>query len=91
MRAVRSSFVPVEGLAVDGAFEGLEEDDGEELAVGEALQPDVEEQPEVALVGGMAALQRESDRGGDEVDDHEGGKVDQQLYEFAGEAERGWK
>ena len=36
-------FVPVEGFAVDGSLEGLEEDDGEDLAVGEALDPDVDE------------------------------------------------
>src|SRR5271157_2551790 len=57
-------LVPVEGLAVDGADEGLEEDDGEDLPVGEALQPDVKEEPAVALVGGVAALQREGGRGG---------------------------
>ena len=30
-------LVPVEGLAVDGAFEGFEEHDREKLAIGEAL------------------------------------------------------
>ena len=74
-------LVPVEGLAVDGALEGLEEHDGEDLAVGEALQPDVEEQPAVALVGGMAALQAEGDRRGDEVDEQEAEEVGQQLFE----------
>ena len=55
-------LVPVEGLAVDGALERLEQHDREDLAVGEALQPDVEEQPAVALVGGMTALQAEGHR-----------------------------
>jgi hypothetical protein len=55
------NLVPVERLAVDGALQRLEEDDGKELPVGEALQPDVEEQPAVALVGGVFALQRERD------------------------------
>ena len=57
--AVRCDLVPVEGLAVDGALEGLEENDREDLAIGEALQPDVEEQPAIAFVGGMTALQAE--------------------------------
>src|SRR5580692_5795328 len=35
-------LVPVEGLAVNGALEGLGQHDGEDLAVGEALQPDME-------------------------------------------------
>ena len=73
-------LVPVEGLAVDGALERLEEHDGEDLAVGEALQPDVEEQPAVAFVGGMAALQAEGDRRGDEVDEQEAEEVGQQLF-----------
>ena len=77
-------LVPVEGLAVDGALEGLEEHDGKHLAVGEALQPDVEEQPAVAFVGGMAALQAEGDRRGDEVDEQEAEEVDQQLFEAGG-------
>jgi len=55
-------FFPVEGLAVDGALDGSEEDEGEKLSVGEALEPYVEEEPAVALVGGMAALELEGDR-----------------------------
>ena len=73
-------FVPVEGLAVDGALERLEQHDGEKLAVGEALQPDVEEQPAVALVGGVTPLQAEGHRGGDEVDEQEAKEVDHQLF-----------
>ena len=73
-------LVPVEGLAVDGALEGLEEHDGEDLAVGEALQPDVEEQPAVALVGGWRRSRLEGDRRGDEVDEQEAEEVDQQLF-----------
>ena len=42
-------LVPVEGLAVDGAEKRFEEDDREYLAVGKALQPNVEQKPAVAL------------------------------------------
>ena len=77
-------FIPAEGLAVDSALEGLEEDDGEELAVGKALQPDVEEEPAIAFVGWVAALEREGRRGGDKVDDHEGEEVESQLVEIVG-------
>jgi len=61
--------------------ERLEEHDGEDLAVGEALNPDVAEQPCVAAAGRMPALQREGQRGGDEVDDEEGKEEGQQLLE----------
>src|SRR5208282_4057437 len=57
-----------------------EQYDGKDLAVGEALQPDVEEQPAVALVGRMAALQAEGDRRGNEVDEQEGSEVSQKLF-----------
>ena len=77
-------LVPGEGLAVDGALQGLEEDDGENLAVGEALDPDVEEEPSVALVGGVAALQREGQRGGNEVEKQEAHKEDKQLFKAGG-------
>lgn len=59
-RAVK--LVPVEGFAVDGAFDRLEEDDREDLAVGEALDPDVEEKPAVAFAGGVLAFEREGKR-----------------------------
>ena len=62
-------LVPGEGFAVDGALDGAEEDDGEELAVAEALDPDVEEQPGVALAGGVFAFEGEGEGGGEEVDD----------------------
>jgi hypothetical protein len=32
-------FVPGEGTALDGALQGAEQDDGKDLAIGEALQP----------------------------------------------------
>src|SRR5215469_5287210 len=61
-------LVPVEGLAVDGAFDGLEQDNGEKLAVGESLDPDVEEEPAIAFAGRMLALEGEGECGGGEVD-----------------------
>ena len=61
-------LVPVEGLAVDGALDGLEQDNGEKLAVGEALDPDVEEQPAIAFACRMLALEGERERGRGEVD-----------------------
>ena len=78
--AVRSILSQLKGLPSMARLSGFEEDDGEELAVGEALQPDVEEEPAVALVGGMAALEREGDRGGDEVDDEEAEEVDDAAF-----------
>src|ERR1700733_14440437 len=74
-------LVPVEGLAVDGALERFEEHDGEYLAVGKALQPDMEEQPAVAFVGGVTTLERECRRRGDEVDDEETEEVNHELFE----------
>ncbi len=65
-------FVPVEGFAVDGAFHGLEEDIAEELAVSEALYPDVDQEPGVAFAGGVFALEEEGEGGGGEVDEQEG-------------------
>jgi len=77
-------FVPVEGFAVDGPLDGLEEDDGEDLAVGEALDPDVDEEPGVAFAGGMFALEREGEGRGEEVDDEKGGEEEEQLVEAVG-------
>ena len=77
-------FVPVEGFAVDGSLEGLEEDDGEDLAVGEALDPDVDQEPGVAAAGGVFAFEREGQRRGEEVDDEEGGEEEEQLVEAVG-------
>ena len=70
----------------------LKQDDGEELAVGEALDPDVEEQPGVAFAGGVFALEREGEGGGGEVDDEEGEEEGEQLVELSAElAVSGWK
>jgi len=54
-------FVPVEGLAIDGTQQGFGQNKGEDLAVGKALQPDMEEQPAISLAGGVTALETEGD------------------------------
>ena len=65
-------------------FKGLEEDDGEDLAVGEALNPDVDEEPEVALAGGVFALEREGESRGGEVNEEEREEEGEQLVEAGG-------
>ena len=70
-RGCALELVPIEGLTVDGALDGFEQDDREELPVGEPLNPDVEEQPAIALAGRMLALEREGQGGGGEVDRQE--------------------
>lgn len=77
-------FVPVEGFAVDGALESLEQNNREQLAVGKSLQPYVPEQPAVSLVGGMPAFQAEGHRRSDEIDQQEAEKVDQKLVKVGG-------
>ncbi len=77
-------FVPVEGLAVDGSFDGFEENQGEELAVGEALDPDVDEEPGVSAAGGVFALEGEGEGGGEEVDYEEGEEEEEELVEALG-------
>src|ERR1017187_8340404 len=81
---VAPQLVPGEVLAIDGAAQGFDEHEGEELAVGEALQPDVSEEPPVAAVASVAALQGEGDDGGDEVDEQEHEEEQQQLIEAGG-------
>ena len=49
-------LVPVEGLAVDGTLYRLEQDNREKLAVSEALDPDVEEQPAIAYSVALPAV-----------------------------------
>src|ERR1035437_10932154 len=60
------NLVPVEGLSIDSTLERLEQHDGEDLAIGKALQPDMEQQPDIALVCGVAAFQREVNRRSEE-------------------------
>ncbi len=77
-------LVPAKGFAIDGALDGAEEDPGEELAVGEALDPDVDEQPGIAFTGGVFALEGEGEGGGGEVDEEEGTEEDEELDEVGG-------
>src|SRR5689334_5640804 len=88
---MRGAFelVPGEGLAFESALESAEEDDAEELAVSEPLQPDVEQQEHVFPLVGAAALQRKGNRRGHEVDDQEHEEEDQQLVKTAGVGRRG--
>lgn len=77
-------FIPAERFAVDSSLDGLEEHDGEDLAVSKALDPDVDQEPGVAAAGGVFAFEREGQRRGEEVDDEEGGEEEQQLMEAGG-------
>src|SRR5271157_2051190 len=51
-------FVPGESAAFHRALEGLNQHDGKQLPVSEALQPDVSQQQEVAFSAGLLPLQR---------------------------------
>ena len=47
-------LVPGEAAAFQGTLEGLQKDDRKQLAIGEALQPDLAEKPNVlASIGGL--------------------------------------
>ena len=59
--AVRSSLSQLKGLPSMARLRVLASTMREDLAIGEALQPDVEEEPSVAFVGGVAALEAEGD------------------------------
>src|SRR5690348_13966911 len=65
-------LVPGEGAAFDGALQRFQQHDREKLAIGEALQPDLAEQPQVFAMLGRATLEGEGDGGSDEVNDKEG-------------------
>lgn len=77
-------FVPGEFLALDGSFDGLKQDDRKDLPVGETLQPNLTEKPSVFAGFGLATLESERNRGGDEIDDQKDAKEDNK----AGEAGR---
>src|SRR3984957_20908477 len=74
-------LVPVERPSVNGPLHGLEKHQRKQLAISKALQPDVEQQPAVALVSGMPPLQAEGQGRSNEVDNQEGEKEGQQLLE----------
>lgn len=85
-RHLRRTFelVPIERFAVDRALQGLEEHDGEDLAVAEALNPYVDQQPRVAAAGRVFALECEGQRRREKVDDEEGGEEGEQFVEAVG-------
>src|ERR1039458_10673001 len=74
-------LVPGKAAAFHGALERLEEHQGEQLAVGEALQPDVAQQEEVAFSAGLLPFQRKGDGRGDEINRHEQCEVPRHLLE----------
>src|SRR5713226_1661079 len=74
-------FVPGEGATLDGTFQGPEQNQRKYLAIGEALQPHLAEQPGVFAGFGLATLQGESDRGGDEINYQENCEIQNQLNE----------
>src|SRR5260370_17172719 len=82
-------LVPGEGLAVNGALHGLEQHRGEELAVGEALQPEMEEQLQVfpLALTVLTALQQEGQRGSDEINGQEEHKEERHLLKVSGIAD----
>jgi len=65
-------------------LDGFEQNDGEDLAIGEALQPDMEEKPAIAFVGGVATFKAEGDGRGDKVNKQEGAEVYEQLFKAGG-------
>src|SRR3954469_5187296 len=68
-------LVPVERPPVERELERLEQDYGEELPIGEALQPHLRQQPEIFLRRGLAALEREGDSRRHKIDQQENYKV----------------
>src|SRR5208282_4072169 len=74
-------FVPGEAAAFHRALEGLYQHDGKQLAIGEALQPDVSQQQEIAFPSGLLPLQGKGNGRGDEVNQHEEREVHHQAME----------
>ena len=74
-------FVPGKAAAFHGALERLDQHQREQLAVGEALQPDVAQQEEVAFSAGLLPLQSEGYGRGDEINHHEQREVNYQPLE----------
>src|ERR1022692_2366862 len=72
-------LVPGKAAPFHGALERLEEYQGEQLAVGEALQPDVAQQEEVAFSARLLPLEREGNGRSDEIDHHEQREVHYQA------------
>src|ERR1035441_2126766 len=64
-------LVPGKAAAFHSALERLDEHQGEHLAIGEALQPDMAQQEEIALSAGLLPLQRKGYGRCDEINHHE--------------------
>src|SRR5579883_1427308 len=77
------NLVPGEAPAFDGALKRLEQHQRKQLAIGEALQPNVAEEEKVAATAGLPSLEGEGDRGSDKVDHHEQREVDDELVEVS--------
>src|SRR5580692_4434235 len=76
-------LVPVEGPSIDGSFHRLEKHQRKQLPIGEALQPDVKQQPSIAFVRGVLSFQTEGQGRRDEVDDQKGEEESQQFLEIS--------
>src|ERR1022692_4024921 len=74
-------LVPGKAAAFHSALERLDEHQGEHLAIGEALQPDMAQQEEIALSAGLLPLQREGYGRCDEINHHEQREVHDQPLE----------
>src|ERR1035437_9754159 len=72
-------LVPGKAAPFHGALERLEEHQGEQLAVGETLQPDMAQQEEVAFSAGPLPFQREGDGRCNEINHHEQCEVHDQA------------
>src|ERR1019366_5491191 len=75
-------FVPGKAAPFHGALERLDEHQGEQLAIGKALQPDVAQQEKVAFSAGPLPLQGEGYGRSDEINHHEQREVHYQLMEI---------
>src|ERR1035437_1883270 len=64
-------LVPGKAAPFHSTLEGLKKYQREQLAVGEALQPDVAQQEEVAFSAWLLPLQREGNGRSDEINHHE--------------------
>src|SRR5690349_14415369 len=78
------NLVPREGAPVDRAFDGFEQNHGEHLAIGKALDPDIGEQPIVLVLTRITPFKRESQRRSQEVDHQEAEEVNDELLKSRG-------
>src|SRR5581483_12000610 len=74
-------FIPGKLSAFKRPLQRLQQNHGEQLSVGEALQPNVAEQPEILMSARLPSFESESDGGRDEVDHQKQSEVHHQLME----------